>query len=139
VTRPTLFLPPVVLAIVEARPVDGDTIALNITSHNSRIQQQMKENNNRFSVKKMFTGKAVLPILFLIVGVIVATFQIRGKSQSLVRNKGMKDRCIVEANSLLLEIWARLLHVCVFLLLTNFFLSLFAALHRVKQVLFRCH
>jgi uncharacterized membrane protein len=49
----------------------------------------MKENSKHLSsvVKKMFTGKAVLPILFLIVGVIVATFQIRGKSESLVRKK----------------------------------------------------
>jgi predicted histidine transporter YuiF (NhaC family) len=97
--------------------VDGDTIALNITSHNSRIQQQMKENNNRFSVKKMFTGKAVLPILFLIVGVIVATFQIRGKSQSLVRNKRTERSLygIVEANSLLRNL-GEIAACCVFLI-----------------------
>jgi hypothetical protein len=56
----------------------------------------MKGNSKSLFVKKMFTGKALLPILILLVGVIVATFQIRGKSKSLVRNKGMKDRCIVQ-------------------------------------------
>jgi uncharacterized membrane protein len=49
----------------------------------------MKENSKNLVsvVKKMFTGKAVLPLLFLVVGVIVAAFQIRGKSASLVRKK----------------------------------------------------
>jgi hypothetical protein len=51
----------------------------------------MKENNNRFSVKKMFTGKAVLPILFLIIGVIVATFHIQGKSEAVVCTKQRKE------------------------------------------------
>lgn len=67
----------------------------------------------------MFTGKAVLPILFLIVGVIVATYQIRGKSEALVctvRNKGRNERSlsrIVKANSLLRKLGeiAACLHV----------------------------
>jgi hypothetical protein len=66
--------------------------------------KENKSNSSLFSVKKMFTGKAVLPILFLIVGVIVATFQLRGQSQSVVRNKGMKDRCLSK-RTLCLENW----------------------------------
>jgi hypothetical protein len=78
--------------------------------HPDNREQQKKENKHLFSTK-MFTGKALLPVIFLLIGVLVATFQIRGRSEAVVRNKVMKDRCIVEERrTLCFENWARLLH-----------------------------
>jgi hypothetical protein len=37
--------------------------------------------------KAMFTGKALLPILLLLAGIMVATVQIRNRSRVMVRSK----------------------------------------------------
>jgi hypothetical protein len=62
-----------------------------VKHHHHNREQQKKENKHLFSAH-VFTGKAILPINFLLVGILVATSQIRGQSKAVVRNKGMKDR-----------------------------------------------
>jgi hypothetical protein len=68
--------------------------------------QERKENKHLFS-SKMFTGKALLPILALLIGLIVASFQLKGRSHSIVRVKRRNESSLKSSH---VKNWARLLH-----------------------------